>query len=105
MTAPPEIFSEGVGVGSALKPLLGSAFVPDRLPNTLLLGTSSQICGRCGDFCIWGSHSTDTLQQFLLRSSAMRVASFPVRPDKMGTIRYVTLTELPQQLTLIFDGA
>jgi hypothetical protein len=35
----------------------------------------------------------------------MRVASFPVRPDKRGTISFVTLTELPQHLTLIFDGA
>jgi hypothetical protein len=35
----------------------------------------------------------------------MQVASFPVKPDKTGTIRFVTLTELPQHLTLIFDGA
>jgi hypothetical protein len=28
MTAPPEIFSEGVGVGSALKTLVGIRFCP-----------------------------------------------------------------------------
>jgi hypothetical protein len=39
------------------------------------------------------------------RSSAIRVAPLPLQPDGRGTIRFVTFTERPQLLTLVFDGA
>jgi hypothetical protein len=41
----------------------------------------------------------------ILRSTAIRVAPVPVQPDGRGTIRFVTFTERPQQLTVVFDGA
>jgi hypothetical protein len=39
----------------------------------------------------------------ILRSSTIRVA--PVQPDGWDTIWFVTFTERPQDLTLVFDGA
>jgi hypothetical protein len=33
------------------------------------------------------------------------VAPVPFQPDGRGTIWFVTLTEQPQHLTLVFDGA
>ena len=57
MTAPPEIFSEGVEAGSALKTLVGIRFCPESATKHTAFG----------DFGIWGLHATDTLQQFLDR--------------------------------------
>ena len=60
-----------------------------------------------------GSHrrrSTPLLARFstrwgVLRSIAVRVAPVPFQPDGSGTIWFVTFTERPKHLTLVFDGA
>jgi hypothetical protein len=41
----------------------------------------------------------------ILRSFAIQVAPVPVQPDGRGTIWFMTFTERPQHLTVVFDGA
>jgi hypothetical protein len=67
MTAPPEIFSEGVEVGSALKTIVGTRFCPGSATKHTAFGDFEPALWSLRGFLHWGLHATDTLQQFLDR--------------------------------------